>query len=241
VSTEVALLARLHGVPVVTVVLPGERSDAAHLLGYRISEALVAAWPERARSAATGIPDDIERRIEYVGGLSRVEISDMPTPAAGPRRVTVLSGVGGTTRRPGQLDSARREARGWAWTVLALPPLGTWASDPAPALRGSDVVITHAGQNAIAEVAAVRRPAIVLPEPRPFGEQQATARALVAGQWPATVLQVWPRTGWPRLLEETRSKDGGSWAGWCDGTAAQRFARIIERTVSRSHASRSAS
>jgi hypothetical protein len=42
----------------------------------------------------------------------------------------------------------------------------------------ADVVITHAGQSCVADVAAARRPAIVLPQPRPFDEQHATAETL---------------------------------------------------------------
>ncbi len=238
VSAEITMLARLHGVPVVSVVLPGDRSDAAHLLAYRISDALIAAWPQEAMNVATGIPDDVEQRIDYVGGLSRLQVSDAPRPVAGPARVTVLAGAGGTVRRSAQLDAARRETNGWRWTVLAAPPLGTWVSDPAPMLSRSDVVITHAGQNAIAEVAAVRRPAIVLPERRPHREQEATARALAGGRWPATVLWAWPRSGWPGLLQEASAKDGSSWAAWCDGDSAQRFAQVIERTSRRLAADR---
>ena len=194
-SAEVTLLSRLHGVPVVSVVLPGDRSDPAHLLAYRVSDALVATWPQEAREVATGLPDDVAQRIDHVGGLSRWEVSARRGPTRSPGRVTVLAGAGGTLTRPAQVAAAKREARDWRWTVLASPPLGTWLRDPDPVLRGSDVIVTHAGQNAVAEVAAVRRPAIVIPEPRPHGEQQATARALADGPWPVTVLPAWPSVG----------------------------------------------
>jgi hypothetical protein len=108
-----------------------------------------------------------------------------------------------------------------------------WAADPAPALCAADVVVTHAGQNAIAEVAAARRPAVVIPEPRPHDEQEATARALSTGHWPVTVLGSWPERGWGRLLTETSMRDGALWGAWCDGRAAQRFADVIERTARR--------
>src|SRR5690606_16364938 len=48
VSVEVALLCRLHGVPIVTVAMPGERSDLPHSLGYASSSGLIGAWPASA-------------------------------------------------------------------------------------------------------------------------------------------------------------------------------------------------
>jgi hypothetical protein len=233
VSVEVALLARLHGVPVVSVVLPGERSDAAHLMGYRVSTSLVAAWPRSARTVVTGLPRDLEQRIHYVGGLSRLEVAAATTRRAGTRRVAVLAGAGGTTTSQALLAAARREAREWRWQVLAPPPLGSWMDDPTPVLRESDVVVTHAGQNAVAEVAGARRPAIVVPERRPYAEQEATARELARRRWPAVLLESWPRSGWRSLLEEAATLDGRDWADWCDGDAARRFARIIEETAGR--------
>lgn len=48
-------------------------------------------------------------------------------------------------------------------------------------------VVTHADQNALAEVAAVRRPAIVVPRQRPHDEQTTAAAVLDTGRWPAFV------------------------------------------------------
>ena len=49
VSAEVAWLVRLHGVPTVTVVQPGDRADDAHVAAYRSASALVAPWPAGAK------------------------------------------------------------------------------------------------------------------------------------------------------------------------------------------------
>jgi len=233
VSVEISLLARLHGVPVMTVVLPGDRSDPAHVLGYRVSDALVATWPAEARGVVTGLPDDVVRRITHVGGLSRFDLAPAVPSADGPRRVTLLAGAGGTATTPALVASARNQTPGWTWEVLAAPPLGTWTEDPWAALCRSDVVVTHAGQNAIAEVATARRPAVVVPEERPHAEQEATARALSDERWPATVLSSWPTSGWSRLLDDASARDGASWAAWCDGGAAARFAEVIRRTAAR--------
>jgi hypothetical protein len=230
VSVEITLLARLHGVRVVSVVLPGDRSDPAHVLGYRVSDALVAAWPPGTQAMVSGLPGDVAERLTCVGGLSRFDVFTAGPRAEGPARVTVLAGAGGTAATPALVASAKRETPGWRWDVLAPPPLGTWCDDPSRLLAESDVVVTHAGQNAIAEVAAARRPAIVVPEDRPHGEQAATSRELSNRRWPATVLPSWPTSGWPALLGEASRLDGTSWSAWCDGGAAARFAEVIERT-----------
>ncbi len=233
VSVEIALLVRLHGVPVVSVVLPGDRSDPAHVLGYRVSDALVATWPPEARDLVVGLPADVASRITCVGGLSRFEVSTAAARARGPARVTVMAGAGGTATTPALLAAARRQAPAWRWEVLAPPPLGTWAEDPSRVLSDSDVVVTHAGQNAIAEVATARRPALVVPEDRPHHEQDATARELADERWPAIVLPSWPTSGWSELLDAASAHDGAAWSAWCDGGAAARFAEVVQRTVAR--------
>lgn len=45
VSVEVAALARLMGVPVITMVLPGSREDPGHRLVYALAERLLMPWP----------------------------------------------------------------------------------------------------------------------------------------------------------------------------------------------------
>jgi hypothetical protein len=47
VSVEVALLARLHGLPVVVVAQPGRRGDAAHRLAYDVASTVLAPWPQQ--------------------------------------------------------------------------------------------------------------------------------------------------------------------------------------------------
>ena len=93
------------------------------------------------------------------------------------------------------------------------------------------MVVTHAGQNAVAEVAAARRPAVIVPEERPFHEQRTTARALAAGDWPVIVERGFPLTGWGPRLERAARLDGALWAGWCDGAAAGRFAALVARVT----------
>lgn len=45
VSVEIATFARLLGVPVIVVALPGKRVDAPHVLAHRLADHIIAAWP----------------------------------------------------------------------------------------------------------------------------------------------------------------------------------------------------
>jgi predicted glycosyltransferase len=109
--------------------------------------------------------------------------------------------------------------------------LGSWVEDPYPVLLAADVVVTHAGQNALAEVAAVRVPAVVVPQERPHREQHVTADVLAHGPWPALVLDAWPGHDWSERLEQAAALPGQDWESWCDGEAADRIAHIVRATA----------
>lgn len=224
VSQEVTLLARLHGVPVVSVVLPGQRTDAAHLLGLGVSDAVVGFWPAEAEEICPGLPADIRARLRRVGALSRFPPVEPGPDRPGNHRVTVLAGTGGDGFDAATLSGAAQQTPGWAWTVLGP---GSWVSDPWAAIREADVVVSRAGQNSVAEIAAARVPAVLVPGARPHDEQVTTARVLAAGPWPVLVEADLPRSGWAQRLDAAAGLDGAGWSSWCDGSAAERFAGII--------------
>jgi hypothetical protein len=218
VSVEVAVLARSMGVPVLVTAMRGDRTDPAHELGYAVAHELLAPW-----SAAFADPGwGWSAKTRYVGAFSRF---DGRAPAASPgsrRRVVVLWGAGGTDL--GDAPAAATPDWDWDWLGTA----GRWTPDPWPVISSADVVVTHAGQNAIAEVAAARRPAVVLPQPRPFGEQVATAEVLARAGL-AVVRRTWPTPAqWPAVLAEAVALGGDRWAQWSPGDGAQRAARVIE-------------
>jgi hypothetical protein len=245
VSVEVALLARLHGVPVVTVALPGVRDDAAHVLGFEISTAIIGAWPEEARGMVTGVPDAAATRLHPVGAISRFTGAgaaergagsdpDTATAAAsrsgtvrpGRRRALVLAGAGGDGFTVDAVAAARAATAGWEVVHLG-GASGAWVADPRGALDDADVVVTHAGQNAIADVAAARRPVVVVPQARPHDEQFTTGRVLAAGDWPAVVVHELPVGSWDEMLASAAALDGRGWDAWNDGRGAQRAAAVI--------------
>ena len=219
VSVEVTLLARLHGVPVVSVVLPGHRGTALTATPSRSA----AAWSRRGRREATGMVRGLapteRRRLRCVGGLSRL-------PLGGHRRPS------GRSLGPGAVWSRRRAPHGSsaacggrrrpgvdAGSTSGGP--GEWRDDPAAALSDADVVVIQAGESAVADVAARRRPAVVVPATRPFDEQLATSMALSRGGWPCVVLPAFRERDWANLLE--------GWPAWTAAGGA-RGATATQRT-----------
>lgn len=231
-SVEVCLLVRLHGVPVVALTAPGRRTDPPHLLGFGAADALVGPWPagwtDRLLPGLPGIHAD---RFNAVGAVSRFPVAPRHVPAHRARpHVVLLAGTGGDGFTRESIARAQEQTPGWDWSVLSRT-LGSWHADPAAVVADADVVVLHPGQNALAEVASLRVPAVVVPAPRPFDEQHVTAAALADG-WPAVVLDTVPDLGWRDLLHEALLLDGEGWSRWCDGDAPRRIAAVVERAAS---------
>lgn len=224
VSAEVALLARLLGLPVVVTVMAGDRSDRAHRATYDLASALVAPWPREAGALVDGWRPEWDAKATFVGAFSRFDARPTRPPPGG-RHVTVLWGSGGSGAARAGLDDARAATPGWTWTVCG----GSSSRESVwQRLQSADVVVTHGGQNAIAEVAAARRPAIVIPEPRPHDEQVHLARGL-ARLGLGHPQPTWPAAGdWPDLLTTAASGDPARWSQWADGSGASRYAARLD-------------
>ncbi|BBZ29052.1 hypothetical protein MMAD_33470 [Mycolicibacterium madagascariense] len=232
VSMEVATLARLLGVPVVVMALPGERTDAPHLTVHQLADHLIAAWPPGAYEPAWLRAHAY--KTSYVGGIS--VFAHRPRPPApgrgGPTRILVLGGSGGSAVDQATVDACAAALPEMDWRTLGLTG-GPVSADPWPDVCAADVVVTHAGQGCIADVAAARRPAIVLAQRRPFGEQDATADTL-ARNGLAVVVREWPaHDAWPGLVDRALRLDPERWQSWQTEDAAVRAARAIEATADR--------
>jgi hypothetical protein len=225
VSVEVAVLVRTMGVPTVVMAMPGDREDAPHQLAYRLADAIIAPWPVWADVLKGGAP--WRAKTHHVGAISRFDES-RPWEAEGDAsRVLVLSGHGGTRLTSEALAGAQRATPRSDWTVLG-PPSARWEADPWPLLHHAGVVVTHAGQNAIADVAAARRPAVVIAQPRPHAEQRATAAALRSARL-AVVLPQWPAPpAWSSVLDAAVSLGGSQWKRWSSGSGAARAAEVLQ-------------
>lgn len=221
VSAEVTALVRLLGVPTVIATQPGDRTDAPHRLAFDLADRVIAPWP-----AGTHRSDALERiddRVAYVGGISRFDgrIRTEPREAG---TVLVLGGAGDpdlTTR----VTAAASAAPGWRWNVIGGSP-ASWVADPWQQLQRAEVVVTAAGQNSIADLAAVEAYAVVIAQDRPFDEQRATARRLHEAAL-AVVLDAWPDDAdWPAVLDRARALTP-RWTEWQVTGAAARAAAVI--------------
>lgn len=226
VSAEVALLVRVLGVPPVLVTQPGVRDDPAHRLAFRAATAIVAPWPGDLMRPRHLAP--FADRTVFTGGISRFAGRPVGHGRGDSRDVLVLSGGGGASAT--RADVARAaSATGRTWRSLGGD---AWTPDPWDDLTRADLVVSWAGQNAIADLAAAGTRAVVVPQPRPFGEQRATARALDRAGLAVTSPR-WPDPGrWPALLERAALLRP-DWSRWNVDGAAERAARAIERSARR--------
>lgn len=227
VSVEVALLARLMGISVVTIAMPGVREDAPHQLGYTQADAIIAAWPDWVETPAHLLPH--EERLHPVGGISRFDGAEYLAPVVpgDGHRVVVLSGRGGDDWSPENWLAVQRACPDHRFVFLGRD---SFVDDPMPYLRSTDVVIAAAGQNSVADIAVAGTNAILLPQERPFGEQYATA-ALLDAAGLAVVADSFPAPEqWPDLLRRATMLEP-DWESWQTSGAAGRAAEVIRKVA----------
>ncbi|TFV99814.1 glycosyltransferase [Leifsonia flava] len=218
VSVEVTVFARLLGIPTVLITQPGRRDDAAHQLAFGLATKVIAPWPEELLR-----PDHLSAfpHVVYVGGISR---HDGRGPESVERSgVLVLGGAGGSSVTASSIASAAAATSEHRWSALGMSGSRDWVADPWPDMAAADVVIAWAGQNSIADLAAVGARAVVIPQPRPFAEQADTADAVKRAGL-AIVHPEWPEPAeWGRILDEARALQP-DWARWRTRGAAERAA-----------------
>jgi hypothetical protein len=227
VSVEVAALVRLHGIRVVVVGQPGLRVDDAHTLGYHLADAIIGCWPESVHPVQTR--DGVPSRLEAVGGISRIPIA-RSTGVRG-NLIAVINGSGGRGQSALDLvvDDARRQLPGYEWAVLS----GASQNEVAGTLAEAALAFGHCGENVVAEIAAARVPAVLVPEQRPFDEQYFLAREIARCGLPARIVEPGQRVEWPAIIRDLSASNPHGWSAWVDGDAAARAARIIERVAGR--------
>jgi UDP-N-acetylglucosamine--N-acetylmuramyl-(pentapeptide) pyrophosphoryl-undecaprenol N-acetylglucosamine transferase len=221
-SVEVTLLCRLAGYPVTVVAQPGERDDPAHQLGYDVADQILAPW-----SARTYTPCWLVRhaeRVHYTGAISRFDGCARPA-RTGEEFGLLLAGAGGDDVPHGALDELRSATTELRWRAAG--GSSAWVDDIWPTLSAAAIVVTHAGQSALADVALSGAAAVVIAQDRPFGEQHATADAL--GRADIVVTRSgWPAVDeWPALLSRARNLDPRRWEWLEVRGAAGRAAEVL--------------
>lgn len=245
VSVEVTVLLRTSGIPTIAVRLPGERDDEAHQLGFGLADEVVMPVPEawgmhtgRARTRAVGLvgADRTETEQLPTGGRGRGQARAQGRGQGRPR-VVIVVGSGGSRLSGSQCQQIAVELSDYEVRVLGLEagPGGSTAAanltfvgrlqDPRGELAAASVVIGNAGLGTVSDVVSSRRPFVVVPEERPFGEQQATGRSLHAGRDAVVLTELPELGGWREAVLQAAARGPALLS--TDG--ADRFARLIER------------
>lgn len=238
VSVEVALLARLLGVPTVLVAQRGRRTDDAHQRAYAAASEVVAPWTSAAHLAGEGLPDE---RLALVGAITRFDGRAVPPAAVAGGDVLLLMGAGGHGLRERDVRAAADATPDRVWHVAGglRVPGHPRVVDHGPgadvwALLGeASVVVGTAGGNVVGEVAAARRAFVCLPQERPFAEQDRQAEALRR----LGVAEVVPRDAgfagldWPAVLAAAGARDLALWDALHDGRGAQRLAAVVREVA----------
>ncbi len=221
VSVEVVTFLRLLGVPTVVVAQPGDRADDAHTAAYRCATAILAPWPAEADPCPALRP--FADKVTHTGGISGLQVHQR-TPQVG----VVLTGRGGDGR-PAIVESLRADLPGMTWVEAGGRQ---WIAEIGPLLARATVVISHCGQNAVADLAALDVPAVLCPQPRPHAEQEhlsAEMSRLGLAQVTAAYRDSptdWSPTDWSPIVE--RAIDSPSqWNRWRTASASTRAADLI--------------
>lgn len=233
VSVEMAMLARLASVPTLCVRLNGTRDDPAHLDAFRGASALLAPFAAALDCPTT--PGWVRDKTSYFPGIA-------PAPASAAsvaRRVLVVFGRGGTPGDGNLLVQAARDCPQWQWRVIGpatrpadLPSnlsFAGWVDSPEREIAESTIVVGAAGGGLVSAVMAADRPFICIPEPRPFGEQEATGVRLGA-LGAAVALPFWPdATSWPDLIDRAMALPPQARRSLSDAQGSQKAAAWLAR------------
>lgn len=197
ISFPVALAARLHGIPVVSIesnVLPGK----ANRLVARFASLIIAAFDE----TRAYLPASTHAALRVVGNPLRSAFRELPSRATAAasfgfdhERPTILVFGGSLGARSlnmamsAALPQFQRENVQVIWqtgrdfSAPAQVPdnvrVVTFINDMASAYAACDVVVCRAGGGTVAELTVVAKPAILVPYPHAANnEQEFNARAL---------------------------------------------------------------
>jgi UDP-N-acetylglucosamine--N-acetylmuramyl-(pentapeptide) pyrophosphoryl-undecaprenol N-acetylglucosamine transferase len=238
---EVALFARLAGVPVAILRRHGQRSARqAEVVSTSVVGEL-APYPEHLEPAGTARPpgtvhtglltSHAGRPVDRQAARSQLGLRDED------RLVTVLGGRGGLEVADERLRQTAAAVEGWRWHHLgrdgddppdALVRRFGWVDDPWVHLVAADVVVAGASPISVAEVAHAGTPLVVAPRRSDDREERRLADALGAAG-AAVPLATWPDPSrWGATLDAAAALDRGRWHELADPGAAVRAAEWLD-------------
>jgi hypothetical protein len=233
VSVEIAMLARLASVPTICVRLNGTRDDPAHLDAFRGASGLLA--PFAAALDCPAMPGWVRDKTAYFPGIAAAPASS----ASVAQRVLVVFGRGGPPGDGTLLAHAARACPQWQWRVIgpATRPADVpsnlsfagWVDSPEREIAESAIVVGAAGGGLVSAVMAADRPFVCIPEPRPFGEQEATGARLGA-LGAAVAVGFWPGAAdWPDLIDRAMALPPQARRSLSDPEGAQKATAWLAR------------
>ncbi|MEZ5258241.1 MAG: hypothetical protein R2705_15445 [Ilumatobacteraceae bacterium] len=189
VSVEAALLGRLAGIAPIVVRQHGIRTDRAHRNAYDVARCLLAPYAAVLEDPAT--PADVRTRTVHVGyvvaGTAHDETNGAPTVACGPGDVVVLWGAGGEPPSAAWIDELALAVQGEVHVLGSRPMTSAtnvvvhgWVERPERFLTERPTVVTTCGNNTISLVGQAGCPLVIVPQERPFREQEHHAERLVS-------------------------------------------------------------
>ncbi|EDM35931.1 hypothetical protein PBAL39_23027 [Pedobacter sp. BAL39] len=233
VSVEVALLARLCGIPTIVMRQHGKRGDLPHRLAYQSAELLIAPYP---RSMYRGNEDEAYAKTLFTGGFSKFNVNGNPAKEI-PNHIAILLGGGGSSLNSSVITEIATTCPNHFFHILGkisgdAPDLTntTWyghLDQPQSIIEQCTMVIGNTGHNTVMEVASLNKRFIGIPEQRPFEEQLDKAEAISSRRGIHILLpEHLPETNWNNLLETLQTQQ----LDWTDVIAEDALA-ILEEAV----------
>lgn len=186
VSVEVAMLATLCGVPTIVMRQHGNRTDEAHLLAYQNALGLIAPYGKELQPAED---EWLSNKTFFAGGFSRYS-PQADTSNAADKLAAIFIGRGGSSINHELVHYIAAQLPDWRFQVIGAVGDGMGnrhssnvnyhgqTDDPKDLLMPCCVVIGNAGNNTVMEIASLGKRMILIPEHRPFEEQEIKAGAL---------------------------------------------------------------
>jgi len=239
VSAEIALFARLCGIPTILIRQTGNRMDPAHTFAYESAELLIAPY---AKSMSSGNEEIFSPKTYYSGGFSRYTgIPKLLNEVKG--TIAVLVGSGGTSIDQHFLNILAAQCSEWTIHVLGdinctdhVTPAPNLIyhgkiNDPIDLLASSSIVIGNAGHNTVMEMADLNKRFICIPEIRPFDEQTEKAALLKVNHHATIILpNEFEVTNWNALVNSLE-KEVPDWAGMINTNAVEEIVDQIYETA----------
>jgi len=236
VSVEIALFARLCGVPTVIVRQHGLRNDPAHLNAYHSASLLIAPYSENLKS---GAPAWVDEKTVFSGGFSRFPLNEELKEEALATEIAVMAGRGGTSLDIKFIHFLAHTCPDFRFHVLGIAEDGLQLpenvilygplDDPSPVLKQCIIIIGNAGHNTVMEAASLQKRFICVPENRPFSEQEHKASSLATALGTTVILpEVLYQTEWNNVLRHVLTIKP-NWGNTINPDALQTIADTIDQ------------